>query len=158
MTAENDLFSETLQIIATHYCEQAKRTTSLAWLASPRGCLFRIVQRDCRDTHRRELKKRTLTLPFDDRLAAQTEVPDEQISSEEHSFRRERLALIDQFISGLNDRDRRILQAKISRTPCRQLAAALNENEGRLRTQACRLWARLKRHIQIRTAAIKRAA
>jgi hypothetical protein len=68
----------------------------------------------------------------------------------------ERIALIDEFVCSLGERDRQILLAKLEGT-YEPLARSLETTSGALRTHACRLWSRFKRFAEDSAPSTKRA-
>jgi DNA-directed RNA polymerase specialized sigma24 family protein len=156
ISGDDSLLSDILQTVFEHYWCLFNRADSPAWLASPRGCLFRIVQRATWHARNDALRSKRQAVSIEGHSYLRQELPDGNTSSEETTVRHERLALINDFLSGLEERDRRILLAKLERSYA-PAARALGATPGSLRTRACRLWARFQNHIRIHSISAKRS-
>jgi DNA-directed RNA polymerase specialized sigma24 family protein len=154
LSGDDSLVSDILQTVFEHYWCLFNRANSPAWLASPRGCLFRIVQRDTWHARGAALWSKRQAVSIEGRLGLHQELPD--AASEETTVQHERLALINDFLSGLAERDRKTLLAKLERSYA-PLARALGTTPGSLRTRACRLWARFRNYIRTNSKPAKRA-
>jgi RNA polymerase sigma factor (sigma-70 family) len=155
LSKDDGLLPDVLQTVFEDYWRLFTRADSDAWLASPRGCLFRIVQRDTWHARNAALRTRRKVVSIEDRLGLPQEIPYEEASSEETTVSHERLALIKEFLSLLREEERQILLAKLERS-YEPLARSLGIASGTIRTRACRLWARFKRFVESRAQSSKR--